>query len=54
MFCDTSRSHMSTPKRCVCTLLLAFLVIPWGPLAWATAYEGRPHLVIILVVDQFR
>jgi arylsulfatase A-like enzyme len=45
---------MSTPKRCVCTLLLAFLVIPWGPLAWATAYEGRPHLVIILVVDQFR
>jgi arylsulfatase A-like enzyme len=54
MFCDTSRSHMSTPKRCVCTLLLAFLVIPWGPLAWATAYDGRPRLVIILVVDQFR
>ncbi len=45
---------MSTPKRCVCTLLLAFLVIPWGPLAWATAYDGRPRLVIILVVDQFR
>src|SRR5271155_3512923 len=45
---------MSTPKRCVCTLLLAFLVIPWGPLAWASAYDGRPHLVIILVVDQFR
>src|ERR1700744_446477 len=54
MFCDTGRSHMCTPKRCVCTLLLAFLVIPWGPLAWATAYEGRPRLVIILVVDQFR
>jgi hypothetical protein len=54
MFCDTSRSHMSTPKRCVCTLLLAFLVIPWGPLAWASAYDGRPRLVIILVVDQFR
>jgi Type I phosphodiesterase / nucleotide pyrophosphatase len=54
MFCDTSRSHMSTPKRCVCTLLLAFLVIPWAPLAWASAYDGRPRLVIILVVDQFR
>jgi predicted AlkP superfamily pyrophosphatase or phosphodiesterase len=45
---------MSTPKRCVCTLLLAFLVIPWAPLAWASAYDGRPRLVIILVVDQFR
>ena len=45
---------MSTPKRCVCTLLLVFLVIPWAPLAWSSAYDGRPHLVIILVVDQFR
>jgi arylsulfatase A-like enzyme len=45
---------MSTPKRCVCTLLLAILVIPWAPLAWASAYDGRPRLVIILVVDQFR
>jgi predicted AlkP superfamily pyrophosphatase or phosphodiesterase len=45
---------MSTPKRCVCTLLLAIFVIPWAPLAWASAYEGRPRLVIILVVDQFR
>jgi hypothetical protein len=54
LFCDTSRSHMSTPKRCVCKLLLAFLVIPWAPLTWASAYDGRPRLVIILVVDQFR
>jgi Type I phosphodiesterase / nucleotide pyrophosphatase len=45
---------MSTPKRCVCTLLLVFLVIPWAPLAWASAYDGRPRLVIVLVVDQFR
>ena len=45
---------MSTPKRCVCKLLLAFLVIPWAPLASASAYDGRPRLVIILVVDQFR
>jgi predicted AlkP superfamily pyrophosphatase or phosphodiesterase len=45
---------MSTPKRCVCTLLLAFLVIPWAPLAWASAYDGHPRLVIVLVVDQFR
>jgi arylsulfatase A-like enzyme len=45
---------MSTPKRCVCTLLLALLVIPWAPLAFASAYDGHPRLVIILVVDQFR
>jgi predicted AlkP superfamily pyrophosphatase or phosphodiesterase len=45
---------MSTPKRCVCTLLLAFLVIPWAPLASASAYDGHPRLVIVLVVDQFR
>jgi predicted AlkP superfamily pyrophosphatase or phosphodiesterase len=45
---------MSTPKRCVCTLLLAFLVILWAPLALASAYDGHPRLVIILVVDQFR
>jgi predicted AlkP superfamily pyrophosphatase or phosphodiesterase len=35
-------------------LLLAFLVIPWSPLAWGSAYDGRPKLVVILVVDQFR
>jgi arylsulfatase A-like enzyme len=45
---------MTTPKRCVCTLLLALLVIPWAPPAWASAYDGHPRLVIILVVDQFR
>jgi len=45
---------MSTPKRCVCTLLLALLVNLWAPLAFASAYDGRPKLVVILVVDQFR
>jgi predicted AlkP superfamily pyrophosphatase or phosphodiesterase len=45
---------MFTPKRCVCTLLLAFLVIPWAPLALGSAYDGHPRLVVILVIDQFR
>jgi predicted AlkP superfamily pyrophosphatase or phosphodiesterase len=45
---------MSTPKRCVYSLLLVLLVIPWAPLALASAYDGHPRLVIILVVDQFR
>ena len=43
---------MSILPRSVCKLLVAFLVIP--PLAWGSAYDGHPKLVIILVVDQFR
>src|ERR1700733_11385709 len=54
MFCDTSRSHMSSPKRCICKLLVALLVVPWTPPARASAYDAHPRLVIILVVDQFR
>jgi len=54
MFCDTSRSHMSSPKRCICKLLVALLVVPWTPPARASAYDAHPRLVIILVVDQLR
>ncbi len=43
---------MSILPRSICKLLVAFLVIP--PLAWGSAYDGHPKLVIILVVDQFR
>jgi predicted AlkP superfamily pyrophosphatase or phosphodiesterase len=45
---------MLTPKRCVCKLLVALLVVPWSPLAWGSAYDSHPRLVIILVIDQFR
>jgi predicted AlkP superfamily pyrophosphatase or phosphodiesterase len=45
---------MLTPKRCVCKLLVALLVVPWSPAAWSSAYDSHPKLVIILVVDQFR
>src|ERR1700689_2518515 len=38
----------------ICRLLVAVLALPSGPLAWASAYDGRPKLVVILVVDQFR
>jgi predicted AlkP superfamily pyrophosphatase or phosphodiesterase len=54
MFCDTNRSHMFTPKLCVSKLLLAFLVVPSAPLAWASAYDAHPKLVVVLVVDQLR
>ena len=54
MFCDTSRSHMSSPKRTICKLLVALLFIPWTPPAQASAYDAHPRLVIILVVDQLR
>jgi arylsulfatase A-like enzyme len=45
---------MSTFKRSLCRLLVALLVIPWTPLARASAYDAHPRLVIILVIDQFR
>jgi arylsulfatase A-like enzyme len=45
---------MSLPKRCICKLLAAFLLIPWAQSARASAYDGHPRLVILLVVDQFR
>jgi arylsulfatase A-like enzyme len=43
---------MSIFPRSICKLLVALLVIP--PLAWGSAYDGHPKLVIILVVDQLR
>src|ERR1700689_635022 len=52
MFCDTSQVAMSIFPRSICKLLVAFLVIP--PLAWGSAYDGHPKLVIILVSHQFR
>jgi hypothetical protein len=54
MFCDTSQSAMPTPKRSVANLLVALLAIPWAPAAQASAYDGHPRLVVILVIDQFR
>jgi hypothetical protein len=43
---------MSIFPRSICKLLVALLVIP--PVAWGSAYDGHPKLVIILVVDQLR
>jgi Type I phosphodiesterase / nucleotide pyrophosphatase len=40
---------MSTLKS-----LLALLVLSFVPLAWGSAYDGHPRLVVILVIDQFR
>jgi hypothetical protein len=39
--------------------LIAFLVLPalllsTMPLAWGSAYDGHPKLIVILVIDQFR
>jgi predicted AlkP superfamily pyrophosphatase or phosphodiesterase len=45
---------MSPLKSSACRLLVALLVIPWTPLAEASAYDAHPKLVIVLVVDQFR
>ncbi len=45
---------MSKFKCSICRLLVALLVLPGTPLVHASAYDARPKLVIILVVDQFR
>jgi Type I phosphodiesterase / nucleotide pyrophosphatase len=49
MFCDTNAAAMSTFK-----LFVALLLISAAPLAGASAYDGHPKLVVILVIDQFR
>jgi arylsulfatase A-like enzyme len=45
---------MSIPKRLLACLIICALVFATAPRANATAYEGHPKLVIILVLDQFR
>lgn len=45
---------MSTPKRLLACLIICILAFPTAPRANASAYDGHPKLVIILVLDQFR
>jgi len=45
---------MSTPKRLLVCLIICILAFPTVPRANASAYDGHPKLVIILVLDQFR
>jgi len=42
---------MRLPRRAALTLLLCFLQAHW---ALASAYNGRPKLVVVVVIDQFR
>ncbi|MEO5936368.1 MAG: alkaline phosphatase family protein [Terriglobales bacterium] len=43
-------------RRLLAAILLLILVAPGGfaPVAHASAYNGRPKLVIVIIVDQFR
>lgn len=43
-------------RRLLAALLVLFLCVPHGvmPAAHASAYNGRPKLVIVIIVDQFR
>jgi len=43
---------MKTPRHRVCALLA--LVLFFVSLASATAYDGRPRLIVVIVIDQFR
>src|SRR5256885_11303495 len=41
---------MRFPRR----WLIAFALLACIPAAWASAYNGRPKLVVVIVIDQFR
>ncbi len=45
---------MSTLKQCLSLALIFLLALSAVPLASASAYDGHPRLVVILVIDQFR
>ncbi|HEY4048170.1 MAG TPA: alkaline phosphatase family protein [Acidobacteriaceae bacterium] len=45
---------MSDLKRLFSQLLIAVLLFPAAPPVRASAYDARPKLVILLVIDQFR
>jgi hypothetical protein len=34
--------------------LAALVLLAWIPVAWASAYNARPKLVVVIVIDQFR
>jgi len=52
MFCELVGATCLPPKLCL-HVASRLLVIPWA-LGLASAYEGRPRLVIILVVRPIR
>jgi len=43
---------MKIPLRCACALLVPLALL--ASLVSATAYDGRPKLIVIIVIDQFR
>jgi arylsulfatase A-like enzyme len=47
---------MSLLQRSLSRLLAFLLFVPWLPVtpAHASAYDGRPRLIVFLVIDQFR
>jgi hypothetical protein len=52
--CDTRPVAMSKFRSLTAFLVLPALVLSTMPLAWGSAYDGHPKLIIILVIDQFR
>src|ERR1700687_1266669 len=41
---------MRLPRLCCAVLWL----LAWIPAAWASAYNARPRLIVVIVIDQFR
>jgi predicted AlkP superfamily pyrophosphatase or phosphodiesterase len=45
---------MSKLRSLTAFLVLPALVLSTMPLAWGSAYDGHPKLIVVLVIDQFR
>jgi predicted AlkP superfamily pyrophosphatase or phosphodiesterase len=54
MFCDTRPVAMYKFRLLIAFLVLPALLLSTMPLAWGSAYDGHPKLIVILVIDQFR
>lgn len=47
-------SPRSACTRFFCVLLCAVILVSLSPSSFASAYNGRPKLVVVIVIDQFR
>src|SRR5579863_430823 len=47
-------SPRSACTRFVCVCLCALMLVSLSPFSFASAYNGRPKLVVVIVIDQFR
>src|SRR5215471_3732736 len=48
------RSSFQSAKGRALALVLLGIVVGFGSIGFASAYNGRPKLIVVIVIDQFR